>query len=592
MRLRTRSVLSWFMLVLGVVGACAVAYGAYSLASYAWDQVVSYKSPYVREPGSADTSPTTIWVPPSLTPSYDASAPILAKRVVLVIVDGMRLDVSREQFATLNKLRTYGADIELTAPQPSLSYPNWTTILSGANQNVSGVTTNWFKSRAPVPTIMDVAREGGRRVEIVGPEDFATLLGVEPGPLVSLRPWPKGGYLSGTLIDDTLRIAAAEKPDLIVLHLPDLDEAGHASGGASQEYKTVAKQIDVDLARLVDGLQRPDTAFIVVADHGHINTGGHGGWETVVTQVPGVFAGAGIKLGTGTGQLEQVAPTVSVLMGLPAPPYAVALALRPAIATADPSLYAADNTHHVKLDAHLVDVIGRGESLITSAQVTGRPVEKADRVLATARDERLSIERERRVLQALGAALLAVLVCFMIGFASWRALAAALVGTAAYYAVYNALFFWLHHYNWSLSAFNTETYVKSFMNGRMVEAIISGVVAVAMAAAVYPYSRVAPRGPRDPWFLSGWLALAPATVLVIEATLALQVAWYYWYYGVEITWILPNFMWAFKADLDMVQMTALAAVAVFGPLVTYLVGRYHPRVAGGTPTARAAASKT
>ncbi len=233
MRLRSRSALSWGMLAAGIVASVAISYGAYVLAGYAWDQVVDYKSPYVRQPGAAETSPTTVWVPEGLRASYNPSAPVLAQRVVLVIVDGMRDDTSRSEFSTLNKLRTYGADITLTAPQPSLSYPNWTTILTGATQDISGVTTNWFDGRVPAPTLMDVAQQSGRQVEVVGPEDFETLYGVRPGPNVSLRPWPKGGYLSGTLVDDALRIAKATEPDLIVIHLPDLDEAGHEHGGGS-----------------------------------------------------------------------------------------------------------------------------------------------------------------------------------------------------------------------------------------------------------------------------------------------------------------------------------------------------------------------
>jgi hypothetical protein len=169
MNLRTRSLLSWILFVSGLVACVAIAYGSYQLAGYAWNQVVTYRSPYVSAPGSVPTSPTTMWVPADLKPSFDASTPVIAGRVVLVIVDGMRDDVSRSQMNTLNRLRTYGSDVALTVPQPSLSYPNWTTILTGAPQEISGVTTNWFKGRAPAPTIMDLAQEAGRRVVVVGP---------------------------------------------------------------------------------------------------------------------------------------------------------------------------------------------------------------------------------------------------------------------------------------------------------------------------------------------------------------------------------------------------------------------------------------
>ena len=298
-RVGFRAALAWVMLVLGVVACVAVASAAYLLAGYAWNQLVEYQSPYVRRSDVATATSAAVWIPAELRPVYRASSPVMAERVVLVIIDGLREDASRSEMKTLNLLRSYGADVTLTVPQPSLSYPNWTTILTGAPQEISGVTTNWFKGRAPAPTVMDIAEAGGRRVGIVGPEDFATIFGVRRGPMVSLRPWPKGGYLSATLVDDALRIAKASDPHLMVLHLPDLDEAGHEHGGSSDEYTRIARRIDQDLGRLVGGLEDRDTAFVVVADHGHVDAGGHGGWEKEATVVPGVLAGAGIALWTG-----------------------------------------------------------------------------------------------------------------------------------------------------------------------------------------------------------------------------------------------------------------------------------------------------
>jgi len=580
MRPRSRSVLLWIALTAVTVASLATAYGAYQLAGYAWDEVVEYKSPYVERPAATpDTTTSVPWAAPALTGSYSTTAPVLAQRVVLVIVDGMRDDVSRSEMSVLTRLRTYGADITLTAPQPSLSYPNWTTILSGAPQDISGVTTNWFEGRVAVPTLVDVAAQSGRRVAVIGPEDFSTLYGIEKGPAVSLRPWPKGGYLSATLIDDALRIAKLTDPQLMVVHLPDLDEAGHEYGGDSKEYRDVAHKIGIDLARLVDGMQRDDTAFIVVADHGHIATGGHGGWEPVVTTVPGVFAGAGIQLGVSTGRLEQVAPTIAVLSGTPVPAFASARSLRSAVATTALRPFRQDNSHHLAFATHYIDSVTQGVSTINSGQLAGKTPTEADAVMASAKDERLATERNARVRNALIALAAIVLAVALIGLASWRALVAALAGTLGYYVVYNLLFFSFHGFNWSLSAFNTETFVKAFMNGRMVEAIFSGLIGAAVAALVYPLLRRQPRGPRDPWYLSGWLALGPSTILVVQATLAMQVAWYYWWYGINISWVLPDFKWAFKADLDMVQVTALGAAALLAPLVTYLVGRYHPKVA-------------
>ncbi|NTV38313.1 MAG: hypothetical protein HGA82_03945 [Anaerolineales bacterium] len=153
------------------------------------------------------------------------------------------------------------------------------------------------------------------------------------------------------------------------------------------------------------------------------------------------------------------------------------------------------------------------------------------------------------------------------------------MGVAAYYAVYNALFFIVRGNRWSLSSFNSEDLIDAWMNQRMVETIIAGLLGAAVAGLVYPYLRRDAKGPLGQ-HLAGWLSLGPTTVLVAQATLGLQVAWFVWWWGVTPTWRLPDLKWGFKFDLDLVQMTALGAAAVLAPVVTYLVGRYHHKVRG------------
>jgi hypothetical protein len=55
---------------------------------------------------------------------------------------------------------------------------------------------------------------------------------------------------------------------------------------------------------------------------------------------------------------------------------------------------------------------------------------------------------------------------------------------------------------------------------------------------------------------------------------------YQW--GAEVVWRLPDLRWGFKYDLDLIQITALGAAALLSPLVSFLVGRYHPRVRAGS----------
>ena len=103
-------------------------------------------------------------------------------------------------------------------------------------------------------------------------------------------------------------------------------------------------------------------------------------------------------------------------------------------------------------------------------------------------------------------------------------------------------------------------------------------MAVAVAALVYPLLRREPKGPAGS-YRYGWLSLGPAVVLVVQASLVGQIAWYLWWWGAKVTWILPDLRLGFKYDLDLLQCVALGGAAVLSPLVAWLVGRYHPRVA-------------
>lgn len=544
-----RTATRWAVFVAAVATCAVVAYGAYSLAQVSWNAVVEYRSPYAA-----------VELPETTARSAEVS------RTVLVIIDGLRLDASR-RMGTLEGLRRSGRDMALVAPQPSLSYPNWTTIVSGAPPYVSGVVTNWHEVKAPVETLFDTARRAGVRAAFIGPEDFHALYGV--GDSVDdtfMLKWDEE-YLTDRYVDEALRIAQSADHRLMVVHLPDVDEAGHAHGGASDEYATAVRRVDADLGRLVNGLQDGSTVFVVVADHGHIDTGGHGGWEPSVIRVPGVVAGPGVELGQGEADLEDVAPTVAALAGLPVPRQALGRSVLADTPGGQPLRREAD----ARLEAAAFgvrDILGTD-----LADAAASPAEEIER----AQQARLAADRRERLPLGLLGAAVALAVVALVGVASRQALVAAFAGTVAYLAIYNGLFFLVHGYRWSFSAFNSEDRIEAWMNGRLVEAAIATLLGVVVAAAVYPLLRRAPKGPRGE-YLAGWLTLGPATALVVLAVLGLQVAWFVWWWGVVPEWRLPDLMWGFKYDLDLIQATAVGFSAVLSPLVSYLVGRYHPYI--------------
>lgn len=552
---------AWVMLIVTLAASAALGYGAYKLADYSWNAVVQYKSLYVT-PQLAPTSP---------------QAP-MAKRTVFVIIDGLRLDASR-QMNSLRALRLHGYDVSTTVPQPSLSYPNWTTLLSGAPPFMGGVVTNWHEGRAPVETLFDTARRAGVRTIFAGPRDFDTLYGVsEKADRSYLLKWDKR-YLSGRYVDAALALSKEESAGLVIVHLPDIDEAGHASGGESAEYANVVAKVDNDLGRLIDGLQSESTVFIVSADHGHIGSGGHGGWEPEVTRVPLIFAGSAITLGRGTAKLEDVASSVALIAGIPIPRDSVGIPVTEvgigidAASTAAESRAIAVERRLRVVDAASVTPIGNSEF--------GAGASGMDGLVVMAEKERSEQERASRLGYLFGGIAALLIVGLLAGIASWRALVAAVCGSAFYYAVYNGLFFLVHRYRWSLSAFNSEDRIEQWMNMRLVEAALAAAVAAAVAGLVYPLLRRSPKGPQH-GYLAGWLTLGPLTSLVILLTLGVQVGWFAWWWGINPVWRLPDLMWGFKYDLDLIQATAVGFAGVVTPLVTYVIGRYHPKVRAST----------
>jgi len=566
--------LSWVAGVLALLVCLAAAFGAYTLAGYSWDQVVSYQSPfadYTRPWADGPSLPTpggaeqTLYEPPQ--PAREASE--TARRVVLVICDGLTLEASR-RMTGLDTLRQYGADMVATTPQPSLSYPTWTTILSGAPPNISGVPTNWFDAAVPVETLIDVAVRDGRRLAVTAPEDFKALYGAERAGQSYFNKWTDE-YMTATYVDAALGISESYKPELLVIHLPDADETAHDFGAGSEEYEAVTRRMDSDLSRLISGMQDDRTIFVISADHGHIAAGGHGGWESEVTQVPAVFAGPGTVLGKGEIDQTDIAPTVAAMLGMRIPAQSTGRVRQDVFIDSADEVVLGEAQYRV-FAADYARVMTGKASTIGAA----RTYDELDAAIATIDAERLAGDRDNRLSQAAMLAGMALLALILLFAASWRAGVAALAGTAAYYVIYNALYFLVHGYLWSLSAFNTEENVQSFFYARMGEAAVAALLACVVAAAVYPLLRATPRSPRE-GYAGGWLALGPATTLAVVATLTVQVAWFLWAWGADVVWRLPDLKWGFKYDLDLTQITAVGAVALLAPVVTYLVGRYHPK---------------
>src|SRR5262249_51125616 len=92
----------------------------------------------------------------------DPHTPRLARRGVLAIVDGPGADGS--QRACLGGRGRRGVDAVARAPYPTISRPNYVTILTGVPPRDSGVRANRVTAPVAIDTVMDRVRAAGLRV--------------------------------------------------------------------------------------------------------------------------------------------------------------------------------------------------------------------------------------------------------------------------------------------------------------------------------------------------------------------------------------------------------------------------------------------
>jgi len=551
------------LLVLVLLILAAIGYQAQNLAMMGWDSVVEYQTPYLTD-----------------LPRGNAAEP-LARRVILVLVDGLRLDASRNM-PRLNELRQRGADLSVRVGQPSLSYPSWTVIVSGVWQEVSGVTTNWYEGEVRVDTIFKAARDAGMPAVVVGGGGWKKLYGSHltefvkvPGPEDENAPPEAWAQMDS----DSYRLstqALDNYPEgLILVYFGGTDELAHLYGGVSSQYLDEVQRVDGYIGLLAERLDPEKDVLIVTADHGHVDIGGHGGWEQSVLHVPLVMVGKAIRHGVYTERLQaDIAPTIAALLGIPIPVHAQG---RPLVEMLEAS---AEAKGRIGLNAGLQlvgfydayaqtlgvrpfagDVLTRYRERLARGEegaVSGMWEEITARAQA-ARAKRFWRERLLRLPIALGIALVPLLYLLLFR-RRLRQLLIPLGFALLYFVFYNALFFG-RGYTWSLSAFNSEAQIKAFFNERLLDAALSFVVAGLLLALISwkrPLLQTLERMVTFAFFV-GYLLL-------------LQVDLFYWLYNIRFSWALPDLKLGFKYYMDLLQMVPTGLLGVILAPLGVLIG--------------------
>lgn len=240
------------------------------------------------------------------------------RHVFVISVDGLGAELlARElqkgHLPNLARLRSEGSYAEgVTGTYPSLTAPGHATIVTGKLPAQHGIYANcrcpvsgektrvWSSEDIRVPTMWDAARQahltsaaiswplaGGAPINW----NLTGLLSSANGDEVELRrlaKWATPGMIEevvyglGQVVlgggDDAIRTRVAiyvikkYRPNLLLLHLDDLDHAGHRYGPASPETADTLERIDAYIGDLLatireSGLENTTDVF-VVSDHG------------------------------------------------------------------------------------------------------------------------------------------------------------------------------------------------------------------------------------------------------------------------------------------------------------------------------------
>jgi predicted AlkP superfamily pyrophosphatase or phosphodiesterase len=271
-------------IVFGYLICLCLAGFAYLWATNMMQSLYNYRSPISKTP------PT----PGELT------GPAITSKVVIILVDALRADTAYDArvMPFLNKMRDESAWGIMHSQTPSYSEPGWTTLLTGAWPDISdGPAMNLdYANIYPFTqdNIFSAAHRIGLKTAISGYYWFEKLL-----PTGSVD---KGFYTEGEDDQADQDVVAAAMPwliddgiNLILIHIDQVDYAGHHQGGPqSNSWDEAATRADAMINSIVDELDLTQNTVLVLSDHGQIDSGGHGGQETVVLTEPYFFTGNGI----------------------------------------------------------------------------------------------------------------------------------------------------------------------------------------------------------------------------------------------------------------------------------------------------------
>ncbi|WP_263138596.1 alkaline phosphatase family protein [Pseudomonas sp. RIT-PI-AD] len=257
----------------------------------------------------------------------------MKRTVILIVLDGLNHEVARH---ALGHLQAYcaagrGALYKLDCELPALSRPLYECILTGVAPLDSGIVNNGVSRPSNQRSVFHYARAAGLSTAAAAYHWVSELY--NRSPFVAARdrhteapdlPIQHGHFYYADHYPDSHLFADAEslrlryRPDFLLVHPMNIDDAGHRHGLDSPHYRNAARQADILLADYLQGWLEAGYQVMVTADHGMNTDRSHNGLLNEEREVPLFVLGDAFSLdGYAQPKQTELCGTLCELLGVP-----------------------------------------------------------------------------------------------------------------------------------------------------------------------------------------------------------------------------------------------------------------------------------
>ena len=256
--------------------------------------------------------------------------------VIIIGLDGLMPDaLTHANTPYLDELMENGSyTLKGRAIRPTVSSPNWATMIMGAGPSAHGITANaWRRDTFDIPPMVT-------GTEDIFPSIFSLLHWNRLGrKSAAVYHWSGfGRFIEHSVIDividtpnereaalETARIILEGQPELIFVQIDHVDGAGHRHGFMQPGYFESVELADTLVGKIIEATRQAgtyeNTVFIVASDHGGIGTG-HGGDTMEELTIFAGLSGPGVRSGvevTDPVYIFDIAATAAYFLGITPP---------------------------------------------------------------------------------------------------------------------------------------------------------------------------------------------------------------------------------------------------------------------------------